>query len=134
MKDKLKQRVTSSVEQALRPGERLEAVAYGFTSPLPTLIGYLFEGLIYYLITTPYFVGLTDQRVVFMKVSRMSTKSSSFAFDEPRAQVKVEQFKRGFSWSRMILQLPDRKLRLRFARNSRDEAEQIATALGWTPN
>jgi hypothetical protein len=127
---KLEKRVRNGVEPLLHPGEELEAVAYAFRSPIPFWVGTLFEGALLMLLMTPYFVGLTNDRLVFAKVSRMSTNRSSFEFDVPRSQAKATKFRRGWLfWSRLTLELPDRKLRLRFARQ-RDEAEQIAKALG----
>jgi hypothetical protein len=127
---KLEKRVRGGVEPLLRPGEELETVAYAFRSPIPFWVGSLFEGALLMLLMTPYFIGLTNERLIFAKVSRMSTNRSSFDFDVPRSQAKVTRFRKGWLfWSRLTLELPDRKLRLRFARQA-DEAGHIAKALG----
>jgi hypothetical protein len=89
----------------------------------------VFQGALVWLLMTPYFVGLTPERLVFMRVSRLTTKRSSFAFDVPREQATVKRFRKGILWSRLTLQTPERKLRLRFAWNLRNEAEQLANAL-----
>jgi hypothetical protein len=129
MKDRLKRLVTEGLKPALRPGEELETALYGFASPIPYWVVFVFEGALVWLIMTPYFVGLTAERLVFMKVSRLSTKRSSFAFDVPRELANVVRFRKGILWSRLTLQTPDRKLRLRFAWNLRNEAEELANAL-----
>jgi hypothetical protein len=133
MKDRLKRLVTAGLKPALRPGEELEKALYGFASPIPYWVVFVFEGALVWLIMTPYFVGLTAERLVFMKVSRLSTKRSSFAFDVPRELANVVRFRKGILWSRLTLQTPDRKLRLRFAWNLRNEAEQLANALQAEP-
>jgi len=45
----------------------------------------------------------------------------------------VVRFRKGILWSRLTLQTPDRKLRLRFAWNLRKEAEELANALKGEP-
>jgi hypothetical protein len=126
---RLEKLVNGGIAPALRPGEELETSAYAFASPIPYWLVFLFEGALVYLIMTPYFVGLTPERLVFMKVSRLTTKRSSFAFDVAREQATVAGFRKGILWSRLTLQTPERKLRLRFAWNLRNEAEQLANAL-----
>jgi hypothetical protein len=129
MKGRLERLVTEGIKPALRPGEELETAAYSFASPIPYWLVFVFEGALVWLIMTPYFVGLTPERLVFMRVSRLTTKRSSFAFDVPREQATVKRFRKGILWSRLTLQTPERKLRLRFAWNLRNEAEQLANAL-----
>jgi hypothetical protein len=129
MKARLQRLISAGIEPALRPGEEVETSLYGFASPFPYWVGILFEGALVFLIMTPYFVGLTAERLVFMKVSRLTTKRSSFAFDVPRERATVVRFRKGILWSRLTLQTPERKLRLLFAFNLRNEAERLANAL-----
>jgi hypothetical protein len=125
---RLEKRVRAGIEPLVRPGEELEAIAYALRSPFPSWVRYLFEGALLMLLMTPYYIGLTNERLIFAKVSRLSGKRSTLDFDVPRAQTKVLKFRKGFLWSQLMLQLPDRKMRLRFAMQ-RAEAEQIANTL-----
>jgi len=131
VRGKLAQRIRDSIEPEVRPGEEVHAVAHAYNLSFPWWVGLMIlEYGLLLLIATPYYLGLTGDRLIFRKVSRLSSKRTEPGFSYPLESLSVDRFRKGIMWGKATLRAPDRKLRLKFARHSRDEMVQIVNALG----
>src|SRR5439155_20643529 len=58
----------------------------------------------------PYFVSLTDRRVLFFKLSLWTARSKGLDFAYPRDAVELVSFNRGRMWGAIKVRNPDGKV------------------------
>ena len=134
MRAKLETLIREQIGSDVRPGEEIRTVAFAYNLPFPWWAGLMiFEYGLLLLISTPLYLGLTNERLIFRKFSRLSTKRTQPAFFYSPESVSVEKFRRGILWGKATLIAPDRKLRLKFNLHCRDEVEQSVNSLGRDP-
>jgi hypothetical protein len=129
-KDKIKQKAEGALRSILTPGEQEVASINVIAGPSPWLaMGAL--GLIGQLFAKYYYVTVTNQRVLFIGMSRWTTMVKGLAFADPLAQGTVSDVRLKSLWSSFRYRRPDGKvLRLNVHRIWRDEIAPVLKALG----
>lgn len=129
-KETIKQQVQEWLGSNLEPGEGEVASVNTIAGPSPWLstglLGLIGQALIKY-----YYVVLTDRRVLFVAMSRVSGRPKDLALAYPRSEVQVTEYKLASLWSVLKLRHgQDKPLKLNVHRIWRDELERVAEALG----
>jgi hypothetical protein len=127
-------RIGSSVLPILTPGERVFASVFG--GPANQAATQFFFGAVFgRLISTSYFVTLTDQRVIAVMVSNLTGRAIGLEFAEPRAQAEARYRRSWLGGGLLVLsRLPGgRSLKVVLARAWRSEGMALAAALA-TPS
>src|SRR5207249_11663075 len=98
------QRMTDATNAVAEPGETPVASAYVVKGPNPYLVAILERTLVgvfgaYWLgWYRPYFVSLTDRRLLFFKLSLWTARSKGLDFAFPRDAVELVSSNRGRMW------------------------------------
>lgn len=132
-KETVKAQFDQAVRSVLLPGEIVQTGAAAVTGPNPLwsqgllgLVGLLLFGVRY------HFVFLTDRRVIFMKMSMMSSRPQGLTWSDDRSAASVSDVRNAATWSSFQYQRPagGKPVRLNFARPWREEFTAIAEGLG----
>lgn len=133
-KETVKAQFDEAVRSVLEPGEVVQTGTAAVTGPNPLwsqglfgLVGLLLFGVRY------HFVFLTDRRVIFMKMSMMSSRpKGGLAWSDARSAASVSDVRSAATWSSFQYQRPagGKPLRLNVARPWREEFKAIAEGLG----
>jgi hypothetical protein len=130
-KETIKKQVNEVVFPTLRPGEQIVSGVFAITGPSPWLMNQL--GLVGQLFIDHYCVAVTQQQVVFVKMSRLSNRPKEIAFTAPLQSVRISDYKRNSVWSSFRYNGPTtgaRPLRLNVHRMWRQELDALAGAFG----
>jgi hypothetical protein len=132
-KETIRQQFADAAASELEPGERVIAGMLGSTGPSPWLssaFGLLGVVVFALLGMRPYFMTVTDRRVLLMKASMTSNRPGGLAFADERSAVQVTRIKAGKVWSVLTYQRPNgKRLTLNVHRLWRDDMEAVAEAL-----
>lgn len=129
-KETIKAQVREWLSTVLEQGEREVASVNAIAGPSPWLATGLL-GLIGQAFIKYYFVVVTDRRVLYVNMSRVSGRPKELAMSDPLSAVNVEEYKPSNLWSVLKLNRGEGKpLKLNVHRIWRDELEQVAQALG----
>jgi hypothetical protein len=133
-KETIKQQVREALGAMLEPGETEQASVNTIAGSSPWLAQGLL-GLIGQALVKYYYVVVTERRILYITMSRMSGRPGELAMADPRSSVSVAEYKPSALWSVLKLKRPDGKiLRLNVHRIWKDELEGVARALGATPS
>jgi hypothetical protein len=129
-KDTIKKQANEMLVQAMQPGDQLVSGVYAISGPSPWLMNQL--GLLGQLFTDYYFVAVTRQQVVFLKMSRISNRPKEIAFTAPLQSVQITDYKRNTMWSSFKYNVPTapKPLRLNVHRMWREELDALVGAFG----
>lgn len=117
------------VADRLEPGEEIEILLFCVTRPYPWL-GVLLTSFVV-LFQRSWYVLLTDRRVFVVALNRWSGRPTGVEWDEPRAGVRVERYRRGLLMGKLYVRrvVDGRVLKLQFNFHFRSDALAIKSAL-----
>jgi hypothetical protein len=131
-KETIKKQLDEALPSMLEPGEKVEAGVNTIVGPSPWLSTGLL-GLIGQFLIKYYYVVVTDRRVLFVRMSRLSMRPLDLASAAPLSSVSVTQYKPASLWSVLKIDTgAGKEMRLNVHRIWRDELEPVAAALGAT--
>src|SRR6266487_850420 len=129
-KEPQKRKFNEAIAPILEPGEGIEAGCAVLTGPSPWLgagVGLL---ILYGLGTRPYYVAVTDRRVIFMRPGLWSARQIRLGHADPRSAVSISDVRRGRIWNRFQYRRPDgTTVRVNIHRIWAPEMEGIVRAL-----
>ena len=126
----VKQQVQGVLGPMLEPGERELASVNTIAGASPWIAQGLL-GLIGQFLVKYYYLVVTDRRILFIQMSRLSARPMGLAMADPRSGFEVESYKPSAVWSVLKVKRPDGStLRLNVHRFWRDELDEVASALG----
>ncbi len=132
-KETVKRQFADALAKVLEPGEVPGPGVFGISGPSPWL-GQGALGLLGLLIfrVRPYYLAVTDRRVVALKGSHVSGRPAGLAWADPRTGGAVTEARVSAPlWSHFRYRRPGgRSLRLNVHRMWRAELEQFLAALG----
>jgi hypothetical protein len=129
-KDTIKKQANEMVVQALQPGEQIVSGVYAITGPSPWLMNQL--GLLGQFFVDYYYVAVTQQQIVFVKMNRLSNRPKEIAFTAPLQSVQISDYRRNAMWSSFRYNVPTaaKPLRLNVHRIWRQELDALVGAFG----
>lgn len=130
---RVQRRVTEAVEGHLAAGERLVAAAIATRSrPRRQLLLGLLSPLLSAVSQRPYYVALTDQRLLLLRPGLRHGTVAEEVLADPHQTIELEEARHGLLRSVLVLrrQPSGERWRLELGRSWREEAEAIAGALG----
>jgi hypothetical protein len=129
-KDTIKKQANEMVVQALQPGEQIVSGVYAITGPSPWLMNQL--GLLGQFFVDYYYVAVTQQQIVFVKMNRLSNRPKEIAFTAPLQSVQISDYRRNAMWSSFRYNVPTaaKPLRLNVHRVWRSELDALVGAFG----
>jgi hypothetical protein len=129
-KETIKKQANEMVVQALQPGEQIVSGVYAITGPSPWLMNQL--GLLGQFFIDYYYVAVTQQQVIFVKMNRVSNRPKEIAFTAPLQSVGITDYRRNAMWSSFRYNVPTaaKPLRLNVHRIWRQELDALVGAFG----
>lgn len=129
-KETIKKQANEMVAQALRPGEQIISGVYAITGPSPWLMNQL--GLLGQFFVDYYYVAVTQQQVIFVKMNRLSNRPKEISFTAPLQSVRISDYDRNAMWSSFKYNVPTaaKPLRLNVHRIWRQELDALVGAFG----
>lgn len=129
-KETIKKQAYEMAAQAMQPGDQFVSGVYAISGPSPWLMNQL--GLLGQLFVDYYFVAVTRQQVIFLKMSRISNRPTEIAFTAPLQSVRITDYKRAAMWSSFKYNVPTapKPLRLNVNRVWREELGALVGAFG----
>jgi hypothetical protein len=129
-KETIKKQANEMVAQALQPGEQIVSGVYSITGPSPWLMNQL--GLLGQFFIDYYYVAVTQQQVIFVKMNRVSNRPKEIAFTAPLQAVQITDYRRNAMWSSFRYNVPTaaKPLRLNVHRIWRQELDALVGAFG----
>src|SRR3954468_5280294 len=103
-KETVKKQANEMVARALRPGEPIISGVYAITGPSPWLMNQL--GLLGQFFVDYYYVAVTHQQVIFVKMNRMTNRPQEIDFAAPLQSVRVSDYRRNSLWSSFRYAVP----------------------------
>ncbi len=129
-KEKIRQQVEDFVRPSLEPGETVEVTLTVMAGRSPW-VAYSLFGALGGLGMQPYFVCLTDRRLLFMTASKVSGRPKELADAQPRSGLSVTDHKPRAVWSVVRLRRADgQEQRFNVHRLFRPELGALVGALG----
>jgi hypothetical protein len=123
-KETVKKQLAEFVEARLGPDEATRGGALGQSGPMPGLFG-----LVGMLFIKQYYVGLTTDRVIFVRTSQFNGRPIAVDFEDQRDSARAERGVDGRFWSTMTY-LGARTVKLRYHKVWREEMNVVLHALG----
>ena len=114
-KESIKKQANEMVAQALRPGEQIISGVYAITGPSPWLMNQL--GLLGQFFIDYYYIAVTQQQVIFVKVNRLSNRPKEISFTAPIQSVRISDYNRSSLWSSFRYSVPTAAKLLPLRRN-----------------
>jgi hypothetical protein len=129
-KETIKKQANELIATTLQPGDQIVSGVYAITGPSPWLMNEL--GLIGQLFIDYYYVAVTRQQVIFVRMNRLSNRPKQIVFAAPAQSVRISDFKRKTLWSSFRYQTPNeaKPRRLNVHRIWRDELDALVRAFG----
>jgi hypothetical protein len=128
-KETIKKQANEMVFQALRPGEQIVSGVFAISGPSPWLMSQL--GLVGQIFIDHYYVAVTQQQVIFVKMGRLANRPKEIAFAAPLQNAGVSNYKRSAVWSSFRYNIGTAKpLRLNVHRTWRQELDALVGAFG----
>jgi hypothetical protein len=129
-KETIKKQANEMAARALQPGEPIISGVYAITGPSPWLMNQL--GLLGQFFIDYYYVAVTPQQVIFVKMNRVSNRPKEIAFTAPLHSVRITDYNRAALWSSFRYNTPNaaKPLRLNVHRVWRQELDALVGAFG----
>ncbi|GAA4634271.1 hypothetical protein GCM10023196_075120 [Actinoallomurus vinaceus] len=129
-KETIKQQANEMVVQAMQPGDQIISGVYAITGPSPWLMNQL--GLLGQFFIDYYFVAVTRQQVIFVKMNRMTNRPKEISYAVPLQAVQISDYKRAALWSSFRYAVPNapKPIRLNVHRIWRQELDALVGAFG----
>lgn len=129
-KETIKKQANEVVAQALQPGEQIISGVYAITGPSPWLMNQL--GLLGQFFIDYYYIAVTQQQVIFVKVNRLSNRPKEISFTAPIQSVRISDYNRSSLWSSFRYSVPTaaKPLRLNVHRIWRQELDALVGVFG----
>ena len=129
-KETIKRQANELVVQAMQPGDQIISGVYAITGPSPWLMSQL--GALGQFFIDYYYVAVTRQQVVFVKMSRVTNRPKEVSFVAPLPAVRITDYRRNALWSSFRYNVPtaDKPLRLNVHRIWRQELDAFVAACG----
>jgi hypothetical protein len=129
-KETIKKQANEMVVQAMQPGDQIMSGVYTITGPSPWLMNQL--GLLGQLFVDYYYVAVTRQQVIFVKMNRLSNRPKEIAFTAPLQSVQISEYRRNAMWSSFRYNVPTapKPLRLNVHRIWRQELDALIGSFG----
>lgn len=129
-KETIKKQANEMVVQALQPGEQIVSGVYAITGPSPWLMNQL--GLLGQFFVDYYYIAVTQQQIIFVKMNRVSNRPKEIAFTAPLQSVQISDYRRNAMWSSFRYNVPTaaKPLRLNVHRIWRQELDALVGAFG----
>jgi hypothetical protein len=129
-KETIKKQANEMAARALQPGEPIISGVYAITGPSPWLMNQL--GLLGQLFVDYYYVAVTPQQIIFVKMNRVSNRPKEIAFTAPLQSVRIADYNRATLWSSFKYHTPTaaKPLRLNVHRIWRQELDALVGAFG----
>jgi hypothetical protein len=129
-KETIKKQANEMVVQALQPGEQIVSGVYAMTGPSPWLMNQL--GLLGQFFIDYYYIAVTQQQIIFVKMNRVSNRPKEIAFTAPLQSVQISDYRRNAMWSSFRYNVPTaaKPLRLNVHRIWRQELDALVGAFG----
>ena len=129
-KETIKKQANEMVAQALQPGEQIVSGVYSITGPSPWLMNQL--GLLGQFFIDYYYIAVTQQQVIFVKMNRVSNRPKEIAFTAPLQAVQITDYRRNAMWSSFRYNVPTaaKPMRLNVHRIWRQELDALVGAFG----
>lgn len=130
--ERVRKRVTEAARPHLLPEEQLLVAAMGVRSrPRRRFLLSLLSPILTAFEQRPYYVALTDRRLLILKPGLTSGKVVEQVLAEPRSTVRLEDVRHGPLWSVLGLrqQPSGEPWRLEFSRTWRGEAHALEQRL-----
>lgn len=135
-KEAVKQQFTEALPAVLEPGEQVLGGAYGMSGPNPIFAQGLF-GVAGWLIfrVRPYYVAVTDRRVIFMQASFWTARPKGMAWADPRSVVTIRDVRTDAKlWNSATFSTPSKqKLRMNFHAFWKQETKTLDELLSARP-
>jgi len=127
--EKSRARAREAVAGRLEPGEEIEVLLFGMTRP-SLWLDFLISPLLA-VFQRSWYVVLTDRRVLVVPLDRWSGRPTGVEWDEPRAGVRVDRYKRGVLMGKLFLRrvADGGVLKLQFVFRFRSDALAVKAAL-----
>src|SRR5206468_2083024 len=123
LKDKPKAQMMQGLGALMEPGEQIQAATTAMRGPSPWLVG----GILGAVFTKQYWVGVTDRRVLAVRMRR----PGEVLFSDPRASVRLAEGSPHPVYSKLAIQRADGTVvRFRVHRMWREEFDRVVTSLG----
>lgn len=128
-KETFKKQMDEALGSILEPGER-ELVSVNTIVGISPWLAAGIIGLIGQFFVKYYYITVTDRRVLFIQVSRLSGRPKGLAFTDPRPGPTVSESKPAAVWSSFKYTRPDGKsMKVHVHRFWRDEMAATIQAL-----
>jgi hypothetical protein len=129
-KETIKKQANEMAAQAVQPGDQIIGGVYAITGPSPWLTNQL--GLLGQLFIDYYYVAVTRQQVIFVKMNRLSNRPKEISFTAPLQSVRISDYDRNALWSSFRYNVPTaaKPLRLNVHRVWREELDAFVGAFG----
>lgn len=129
-KETIKRQANELVVQAMQPGDEIVSGVYAITGPSPWLMSQL--GVLGQFFTEYYYVAVTRQQVLFVKMNRMTNRPKEISFAAPLQAVQITDYRRKALWSSFRYHVPTsaKPVRLNVHRIWREELDALVGALG----
>jgi hypothetical protein len=128
-KETMVRRAWEALQGMLEPGEQVAAASLAESGPSVYLA--LVSAWLRLLLNRPYYMAVTDRRVMFVRLSKMTYKPKRLEWSDPRAAVAIVENSPGSMWSHMRYRRPDgSQMRLNYYRTWRDDMAGVIQALG----
>ena len=89
-REKIRAQFTEAITPTLEPGETIVAGTMGQTGPSPWLIGAIGVLVMWLMGMRPYWLAVTDRRVIFWRASMMSARPKALGWADPRGAGEIK--------------------------------------------
>jgi len=129
---KVKQRFHAAIQALLEPGEQVLAETRCQSGPSPWLTRPLGLLLAIHMGMRPYFIVVTDRRILFMRVSLVTGRPKGLAWADPKAGAQFHDTHLGnVVWSKTYYRRPDGEdIRLNIHRFWLEDGQSVVAAVG----
>jgi hypothetical protein len=129
-KETIKKQANEMAAQAVQPGDEIISGVYAITGPSPWLMNQI--GVLGQFFVDYYYVAVTRQQVIFVKMNRVSNRPKEIAFTAPLQSVQISDYRRNTMWSSFRYNVPTapKPLRLNVHRIWRQELDALVGAFG----
>lgn len=125
-KEKIRAQMQEATAKILEPGEQERASTMAISGWSP----WLFGGLLWLAMVKYYFVVVTDRRIIFFTVSKMSQRPTGQTTADPLGTFTIDDYRPGTMWSVLRVRRADgRRMRLNIQRIWRDDLAAVVQAI-----
>lgn len=125
--DRRRQQIVDTVVPRLEVGETFQGIV-GFAQTGPSPWGLVLTYLVAFF-NRYYGIAITDRHAFLVKRTTMLAKVKGVERTDPRASVRLVDWKPGNLWSKLVLDWSGQQLKLNVPKVHREEAAAVAAVL-----